>query len=200
MKRAISVLFCFLILFNFISCKDKKKDVTDKSREYESVESTDESIFNDQTNSETPPEWLTYNGDGFKIDYLSVLDVDSSGYAGTKVIFNSKSGDNDDFVENVRLNTAELEDKNMVLDDYLKLAEKQIKQYVDGAEVQECYRQDQCGIIRYSEKQNNINIIRVQNIYLNRGVIYALTMSYQENKGDFFIETGQKIMTGFRFK
>ena len=87
----------------------------------------------------------------------------------------------------------------MKLDDYLKLAESQIKQYVDGSEILECYRQDQCGIIRYSEKQNKINIIRLQNIYIKDGVVYALTMSYQENKGEFFIETGQKIMSGFRF-
>jgi hypothetical protein len=197
MKRSVSVLLCVTLFFIFIACKEKKRDITDQR--YESVESTDESIFEEQINSEQPTEWLTFNGDGFSVKYLSVLDVDSSGYAGTKVIFNTKSGDSDDFVENVRINTADLEDKNMKLDDYLKLAESQIKQYVDGSEIHECYRQDQCGIIRYSEKQNKINIIRLQNIYIKDGVVYALTMSYQENKGEFFIETGQKIMSGFRF-
>lgn len=200
MRRTISVLLCISIFFIFITCKEKKKDVTDQEYEYESVESTDEAIFENQTNSETPTEWLTYKGEGFSVNYLSVLDVDSSGYAGTKVIFNTKSGDSDNFIENVRINTADLENKNMELDEYLKLAETQIKQYVDGADILECYRQDQCGIIRYTEKQNKINIVRVQKIYLKNGMIYALTMSYQENRGEFFIETGQKIMSGFRFR
>lgn len=198
MRRTVSVLLCISIFFIFITCKEKKKDVTDQ--ENESVESTDETIFEKQTNSETPTEWLAYKGDGFSVNYLSVLDVDSSGYAGTKVIFNTKPGDGDVFIENVRINIADLEDKKMKLDDYLKLAESQIKQYVEGSEILECYRQDQCGIIRYSEKQNIINIIRVQNINLKDGMVYALTMSYQENKGEFFIETGQKIMSSFRFR
>jgi len=186
---AVALICCL------VACK--KKEV----KEYPGVKTG----FEEVRGNGIPADWLTFKGNGYTIRYPAAFKLDTTGYMKTDVIFYTKlSYNEDEFSDNINVMIQDLKDPQMNLDQFAKLSEDEIKMYVEEPEIIESQRESSNGIeyynIIYSEKNPNYYLIRDQHLMIRNQKAYVLTLTCEKPLFDQYKETGELVLSSFRFQ
>ena len=149
-----------------------------------------------------PEGWKTTSGKEFSISYPEDWTADQSGQMGTKLfLFAPQEDANDKFNENINLMTEDLPSNSIDLDTYVEASEKQIKKYIDDAEIISSKRVTLNGKdfqnVSYTGSQSNLSLKFNQFYTIQDGKAYILTFTCKEDTYDKYDGLGTKIMNTF---
>jgi len=149
--------------------------------------------------TDIPESWKSVNTAEFTIQYPDSFDLDSSGHAGTKLIFYSKQTSSMDlFLENINLLTEDLTGQNITLDQYVELSEGQITGMIQEAEIKDSKRikfgDTEYHRLVFTGTQGQLKLKWLQHLRIEDGTAYVLTFTAEHSQFDKYVIAGEKIM------
>jgi len=155
--------------------------------------------------SSVNPDWKTYAGTGYSIQYPPEWEMDLSGKMGASFfIFSPLESDTDQFRENINLFVQDLSAQKMNLDQYANLSEMQIKKMVTNVDFIENKRiirgTDTCNNLLYKGDQGIFHLEFEQQYRIYDNKAYILTFTAEASKFQKYKEIGENILNSFAFK
>jgi len=153
----------------------------------------------------TESEWKSLSKKEYVIQYPPDWEPTENGEMGTTfVIFSPSETKDDQFRENVNLIIQDLKGKEIDLDRYTSMSEKQIKTIMTNAEISASQRMKgsngEYHKLVYISDQGGYHLKYVQYYWIINEKAYLLTFTSEQNKFDAFRETGMQMMNSFQIR
>ncbi len=154
---------------------------------------------------ETEKNWRELSEPDYSIHYPDTFDLDKSGQMGTSFILLSKQTSQQDlFRENVNLIIQDLKGRNINLDEYVEISEKQINaMLIDGKLIESkklTNKSKDFHRVIYTGKQGQLNLKWQQLYWIENKKAYVLTFTCEINQYDNYVSVGEEIMNTFTIK
>lgn len=149
--------------------------------------------------------WKTLTQNNYTIQYPSNWELSQKGEMNTSFfIFSPFDSDKDIFRENVNLLIQDLSGKNIDLNKYVEISEKQIKSLITNSNISESIRlkknDKQYHKIIYSGEQGAFKLMFIQYYWVIDNKAYVLTFTSKKDTYNSFKETANKILDSFELK
>lgn len=150
-------------------------------------------------------DWKMLDNPDYSVQYPSEWELSQSGQMGTSfVLFAPLDSESDDFKENVNMIVQDLSGRNLDLNSYTELSERQIKTMVVNSNLLESKRmKDERGEyqkVSYTGDQGIYKLLFIQYYWVIDSKAFLLTFTCEQDEREKYQEIGQKIMNSFRLK
>lgn len=147
--------------------------------------------------------WKGFKGTNYAIKYPDTWSLDTSKGMGTAfIIFSQLENDSDKFRENVNMIVQDLTAQNINLDDYVKISEKQIRDFMTDGKIHESSRfktvDGEFHKIIFSGTQGVFHLKFEQYYLIKNGHAFVVTLTAAEDKFDQYKPTGEQILNSFK--
>lgn len=155
--------------------------------------------------SATTTQWKEHKKDNYSIQFPDEWRLDKSGLMGAKfILFSPLDGENDNFSENVNLLIQDLTGKDIDLETFTDITEKQIKEFFKDGKLLESTRVKKSGHpaqkIIYYGKQQGMTLKWMQYFWVLNEKAYVLTFTSKKETYGQYIEEVEQIMDSFKVK
>ena len=153
-------------------------------------------------NNESP--WKALSQNGYTVKYPGSWSLNKTGEMGSEfMILSQRTSKNDFFKENVNMIIQNLAGKNIDLNEYVKISERQIlDMLVDGRLIESSRHKNHNSefhkLIYYS-KVNSKTIKVEQYLWVKKEKAYVLTLCCEMDEFEKYKKTGEEILNSFSF-
>ncbi len=146
--------------------------------------------------------WKSFNSPNYSIKYPVDWAIDTAKAMGTTtIIFSPLESDSDQFRENVNVIAQDLTGQNISLGDYVKISERQIKDFMTEGKIYESATfktgDREYHKIIFSGTQGVFHLKFEQYYFIKNNNAFVVTLTTAADKFDNYKPTGEQIMNSF---